>query len=128
MTKGKVILALLCFVMAALPAWAQTGAGISGVVMDQTGAALRDVTVTIKNVDTGATHTTATDGGGRYQASGLPQGHFVIRAAKPGFLDAKRTEVSLEAGKNAAVDITMQLNTDVCKNGHELATTDCALT
>jgi predicted porin len=128
MTKGKLIFALLWCAMGAFPAWAQTGTGISGLVTDQTGAALRDVSVTIKNVDTGATRTTATDGGGRYQASGLPEGHFVIRAAKQGFVDAKRMEISLVAGKDAAVDITMQLNTDVCKNGHELATTDCTLT
>ena len=63
---------------------AQTGASLSGVVTDQTGAALRDVAVTIKNVDTGATRTIATDGAGRYQASGLPLGLFVIHAGKKG--------------------------------------------
>ena len=48
-------------------AQAQTGASLSGVVTDQTGAALRDVAVTIRNVDTGATRTIATDGAGHYQ-------------------------------------------------------------
>src|ERR1035441_10142760 len=63
-------LLLLWLVMGVFPAWAQTGASLSGVVTDQTGAALPDVAVTIKNVDTGATRTIATDGGGHYQASG----------------------------------------------------------
>jgi len=49
-----------------------------------TGAALSDVAVTIKNVDTGATRTIATDGGGHYQASGLPPGRFEIQAANKG--------------------------------------------
>jgi hypothetical protein len=53
-------------------AWAQTGASLSGVVTDQAGAALPDVASTIKNVDTGATRTIATDAGGHYQASGRP--------------------------------------------------------
>jgi predicted porin len=53
---------------------AQVSAAISGTVTDQTGAAIRDVAVTIKNVETGATRTIATDGGGHYQASGLPPG------------------------------------------------------
>jgi predicted porin len=128
MVKWKLVLALLWVAMLAFPAWAQTGASISGVVMDQTGAVLRDVAVTIRNVDTGATRTIATDGGGHYQASGLPQGHFVIRATKKGFADATRTEISLAIGKDAAVDITMQLNNDVCASGHEFATSDCALT
>src|ERR1700728_1842287 len=59
-------LLLLWLAMGAFPAWAQTGASLSGVVTDQTGAALRDVAVTIRNVDTGVTRTIATDGGGHY--------------------------------------------------------------
>ena len=115
--------------MGAFPAWAQTGASLSGVVTDQTGAALPDVAVTIKNVDTGATRTIATDGGGHYQASGLPPGRFEIRAAKQGFADETRTGISLAAGQDATVDIKMQPSTpDACASGHEFATTDCALT
>jgi predicted porin len=105
------------------------GASISGVVTDQTGAALRDVAVTIKNVDTGATRTITTDGGGHYQASGLPLGRFEIRAAKQGFANEMRTGISLAVGENAMVDIKMQRSTpDVCASGHEFATTDCTLT
>jgi predicted porin len=129
MVKGKLVFALLWLAMGAFPAWAQTGASLSGVVTDQTGAALRDVAVTIKNVDTGAMRTIATDGSGHYQASGLPQGHFVIRAEKSGFANATRMGISLPVGESSAVDITMQVSTpDACANGHEFATTDCALT
>jgi predicted porin len=115
--------------MAAFPAWAQTGASLSGMVTDQTGAALRDVAVTIRNVDTGATRTIATDGAGRFQASGLPPGRFEIRAAKSGFADETRTGISLAAGQDTTVDIKMQRSTpDACASGHEFATTDCTLT
>src|SRR5271163_1978222 len=111
------------------PAWAQTGGSLSGMVTDQTGAALPDVAVTIKNVDTGATRTIASDGGGHYQASGLPPGRFEIRAAKHGFADETRTGISLTVGQNATVDIKMQQKTpDACASGHEFSTTDCALT
>ena len=54
-------LLLLWLAMGAFPAWAQTGASLSGVVTDPTGAALPDAAVTIKNVVTGATRTVATD-------------------------------------------------------------------
>ena len=122
-------LLLLWLAMGAFPAWAQTGASLSGVVTDQTGAALPDVAVTIKNVDTGATRTIATDGGGHYQASGLPPGRFEIRAAKQGFADETRTGISLAVGQDATVDIKMQRSTpDPCASGHEFATTDCTLT
>jgi predicted porin len=124
---------LLWLAMGAFPAWAQTGASLSGVVTDQTGAALRDVAVTVKNVDTGATRTITTDGGGHYQASGLPLGRFEIRAAKQGFADETRTGIGLAVGQDAAVDIKMQRRTldgtpDACASGHEFATTDCTLT
>jgi predicted porin len=122
-------LLLLWLAMGAFPAWAQTGASLSGVVTDQTGAALRDVAVTIKNVDTGATRTITTDGGGHYQGSGLPLGLFEIRAAKAGFADETRTGISLAVGQDTTVDIRMQrTKPDACASAHGFATTDCTLT
>jgi predicted porin len=119
----------IVFCLSAFPAWGQTGASLSGVVTDQAGAALRDVAVTIRNVDTGVTRTIATDGGGHYQASGLRPGRFEIRAAKQGFADETRAEINLSVGQDTAVDMKMQRNTpDTCASGHEFATTDCALT
>jgi predicted porin len=123
------VVLVLCLVMGAFPAWAQTGASVSGVVTDQNGAALRDVAVKIKNVDTGVTLTITTDDGGRYQASGLPPGRFEIRAAKRGFADETRTGISLVVGQDTTVDIKMQRSSpDACASGHEFATTDCTLT
>ena len=113
----------------AYPASAQTGGSLSGVVTDQTGAALPNVTVTIKSLDSSETRTITTDGGGRYQTSGLPPGRFEIRAAKPGFADETRAGISLAVGQGATVDITLQRRTaDPCTNGREFATTDCTLT
>src|SRR5580700_9789240 len=121
-------LLLLWLAMGAFPAWAQTGASLSGVVTDQTGAALSDVAVTIKSFDTAETRTIATDGRGHYQTSGLPAGRFEIRVAKHGF-DETRKGISLVVGQDATVDIKMQVKTrDACASGHEFATTDCTLT
>ncbi len=131
MRKAYLFIAAVGFLLSSslIFAQAQTGARLSGVVTDQIGAALRHVAVTIRNVDTGATSTIATDGGGHYQASGLPPGRFEIRAAKQGFADETRAGISLAVGQDATVDIKMQLRTpDACASGHEFATTDCALT
>jgi predicted porin len=127
--KIALFFAAIIFCLSTCQSWAQTGASLSGVVTDQTGAAVRDVAVTIRNVDTGATRTIATDGGGHYQESGLRPGLFEIRAAKPGFADETRMGISLAVGQEATVDIKMQMKTsDACASGHEFATTDCALT
>jgi len=122
-------LLLLWLAMGAFPAWAQTGASLSGVVTDQTGAALSHVAVIIKNVDTGATRTITTDGEGHFQASGLPAGSFEIRAAKQEYADETRAGISLAVGQDATVDIKMQRSApDPCTSGHEFASTDCTLT
>ncbi|HEY4841154.1 MAG TPA: carboxypeptidase regulatory-like domain-containing protein [Terriglobales bacterium] len=123
------VILLLWLAMAASPAWAQMGASLSGMVTDQNGAGIRDVAVTIRNVDTGTTRTIATDGVGHFQASGLPLGRFDIRAAKPGFADETLTGISLAVGQDTTVDIKMQRSTpDTCASGHEFAATDCSLT
>jgi len=120
------LLALLC---GAPGARAQVSASISGKVTSQTGAALSDVAMTIKNLDTAETRTTATDGKGHFQASGLPPGRFEIQAAKQGFADERRAGINLAGGQDAKVDIKMQARTpDPCTSGHEFATTDCTLT
>jgi|HubBroStandDraft_6_1064221.scaffolds.fasta_scaffold00212_10 predicted porin len=106
-----------------------TGANLSGVVTDQTGAALPDAEVTIKNVDIAETRTVVTDGRGRYQESGLRPGRFEIRAAKKGFADETRARITLSAGQGATVDIKMLARaSDPCTSGKEFATTDCTLT
>jgi predicted porin len=127
--RSQIFLLLLWLAMGAFPAWAQTGASLSGVVTDQAGAALSGVTVTIKNAGTRETRSIETDNGGHYQASGLPAGRFEIRAAKQGFADEARAGISLTAGQNAIADLKMQRsNPDACLSGHEFALTDCALT
>src|SRR5580658_8624945 len=130
MRKACLLIAAVVFLLSSslIFTQAQTGASLSGVVTDQTGAALRDVAVTIKNIDTGATRTIATDGGGHYQASGLRPGRFEVRAAKQGFADETRMGISIAVGQDDTVDIRMQRSTpDACTSGHEFATTDCAL-
>jgi predicted porin len=131
MRKAYLLIAAVVYLLSSSLtfAQAQTGASLSGLVTDQTGAALRDVAVIIRNVDTGAARTIATDGVGRYQASGLAPGRFEIRAAKLGFAGEMRTGISLTVGQDAMVDIKMHVKTpDPCASGHEFATTDCTLT
>ena len=122
-------LALFLFLVVPQAALAQTGASLSGVVTDQTGAALPNVAVTIKSLDRAETRTIATDGGGHYQTSALPPGRFTIRAAKQGFADETRAGISLATGQGATVDITMQRKSpDACTSGQEFLATDCTLT
>ena len=131
MRKAYLFIAAVVFLLSSSLtfAQAQTGASLSGAVTDQTGAALREVAVTIMNAGTGRTRTITTDGAGHYRASGLRPGLFAIRAAKSGFGDETRAGITLAVGQEATVDIQMQRKApDACASGHEFATTDCTLT
>ena len=132
MNKAKWALAAvaLCFLSAwAIPASAQSGATLSGTVTDQAGAPLHDVSVTIRNVDSGATRTSATDGSGHYREAALHPGRYAIQVVKSGFAEETRAGISLTDGEDAAFNITLQLSAhDACTSGREFATTDCTLT
>ena len=121
--------ALFLFLVAPQGARAQSGASVSGLVTNQTGAALTDAAVTIKNLSTGELRTIPTDRTGHYRSTGLAAGNFIIRVVKKGSADETRGGITLTDGEDATVDITMvSKGADVCSSGLEFATTDCTLT
>ncbi len=145
LTKAATSLAVLLFVSLILApkAFAQASASLSGTVVDSSGGAVANATVTVTNLKTGAVQTTTTDDGGRYQLSGLPAGRFEVRVAKPGFARETRARIRLAVGQDPTVDLKMDLSTtdahlgtpetkpgtpDVCASGHEFLTSDCTLT
>jgi len=104
-TSGR----LLAFLFLVSSVFAQVSAILSGTVTDQSGAVVLGATVTVRNVDTGATRNTATDAGGHYQFFSLPVGQFEIRAGKAGFTEEKRTGVHLVVGQSATVDMNFKV-------------------
>ena len=86
-----------------------TRATISGAVEDETGAVLPGVSITIENVDTGVTRETVADDQGSYFAPNLAIGTYQVRAELPGFSTAVRTGITLTVGRQAIVDIVLQV-------------------
>jgi predicted porin len=128
LAPATAVLFFSSMLMGAFPVLAQSGPGFSGVSTSQSGATLRDVAAMVKNVDTGATRTIETDGVEYYQASGLPLGHFEVRAAEQGFSDT-HANTSLAVGQDTAVSGKSRPSTpDACTSGQEFAATDCTLT
>ena len=79
----------------------------SGTIADPSGAAAPSVAVTVKNLETGAVRTTATDESGRYQVFSLPIGQYEIRVTKQGFAEQVRTGIRLVVGQDASVNIAL---------------------
>ena len=94
----------------ALPArsFAQAVRGtIQGAVTDSSSAALPGVTVELKNVDTGVTQSTVTNGEGRYTAPDLPLGNYEVTAALQGFQTVVRRGITLRVGSQVVVDFQL---------------------
>jgi hypothetical protein len=100
-------LALSLFLAAPTDAQVATGT-ILGNVKDDSGAPVPGATVTATNVDTQASRTATTDGGGQYSLQLLPVGNYKVEVTLSGFKNFIQTGILLEVGRNARIDATIQ--------------------
>jgi hypothetical protein len=82
---------------------------ISGTVTDQSGGAIPGATIAIRNVETGVTRSLPTNAAGRYEAVALPVGNYEVRASLTGFQTLVRSGITLTVGRNAVVDMALQV-------------------
>ena len=94
----------------ALTAGAQVvGGSINGVVHDKTGAALQGVTITVRQIETGATRTLITDSDGRFSAPSLPVGNYTVSAKSEGFATDERGGISLAVAQSLQLNFVLGL-------------------
>jgi len=84
-------------------------ASVFGTIRDETGASLPGVTLTARNVATGATRATTSDAEGRYRLSALDPGEYELRAELANFKTAIRSGIVLTVGGSTDADIRMSL-------------------
>src|SRR5256885_14612555 len=91
-------------------AYSQVATGtISGTVRDNSGAVLPGVTVVIQNHDTGISRTVLSNEAGYYSAPSLGVGQYGLMVSLPGFQTVERTGITLTVGREAVVDIQMNV-------------------
>ena len=91
-------------------AWAQVvGTSIFGTVEDESGAGLPQATVAIRNLETGALRTLATDEAGRYAAPSITVGPYQISASKEGFAPQTKTGIDLVVGQSMTVNFKLSV-------------------
>lgn len=88
---------------------AQVYANISGMITDQSGAAVSGASVTAKSLDTGFSRTVQTDQRGRYRLYALSVGPYEVRVTKTGFEEAIRSGIRLVVGQDATVDLDLHV-------------------
>ncbi len=82
---------------------------IEGAAKDTTGAVLPGVTVSVTNLDTGASRSLTTNPAGEYRALLLSLGNYRVRAELSGFKAIERTGIKLSAGQTAVLNFTMEV-------------------
>ncbi|PYR17865.1 MAG: hypothetical protein DMF94_22160 [Acidobacteria bacterium] len=97
------------FFIAAGSLFAQATSTISGRVVDQDGAVLPGVTLTVTNTATGVTRNTVTNEEGLYSVPALNPGNYAVRAELAGFAPQVRERIELLTGANLAVELKLSL-------------------
>jgi outer membrane receptor protein involved in Fe transport len=107
-------------VLACLVIWAATAAtaraqsatgSIEGTIVDQTGALMPGVTVTVVQPATGITRTAVTDENGVFRLPLLPVGIYDVTTELAGFTARKIPELSLTVGQTVTLKIQMAVST-----------------
>jgi hypothetical protein len=95
---------------ASSPAWAQQAAGsITGTIVDPSGGAIPNATVTVRDVDRGTVWTTKTSSAGLYNFPQITEGNVVVSVEAAGFSKEVRNAFSLSVDQVAEIDFKMQV-------------------
>ncbi len=108
-TSRSLVLVLLLLCLCAPWGWTRVSATLSGMVTDQSGAAVSGAGVMARNLDTGLSRSTVTDQTGRYQLFALPVGQYEVRVKKDGFAEGIRTGIRLVVGQDASADLSLRV-------------------
>ena len=105
----RVISFVVVFVaVAVLAAHAQsTYSTIVGTLVDDQGAVLPGVTLTVANEGTGLVRTAVTNERGYYRVANLPPGTYSVKAELQGFAIQARTSIVLAMGSEIPIDLKM---------------------
>jgi len=103
---------LFCIVVSAAQlAVCQVSGTISGRVDDATGAAITEASITVKNLETGATRVVSSDGTGNFKVFSLPVGTYEVKAEKAGFQSLVRTPIQVAVAQEAVVHLKLEVGT-----------------
>src|SRR3954464_11971538 len=107
---NKIVRFLVAFAMLASPAAAQSpnNASVVVLVIDQTGAVLKDARVSIVNAQTGATREALTGIDGSVSFPALPlTGTYSVNVSKDGFGDESRKAITLRSSETATLKVKL---------------------
>ncbi len=108
LAKTLCLMAAMFLVCSRCPAQISS-AELSGNVLDASGAALPNATVTATNIATTISHNTVSGKGGDYVITDLPPGDYTLTVEAAGFRKLVQTGIDLQVNQQARVDLTLQV-------------------
>src|ERR1700681_2982832 len=99
----------MCILLASRVGAQTSGATLSGTVTDQSGGAIPQAAISIKNVATGITRSNTTSAAGFYSAPNLLPGIYEVKAEAQGFTSKIQTGVNLTVGEQQVLNFTLQV-------------------
>ena len=103
------LLLLLGLALSCAGAYAQENAELSGNVTDPSGAVVPGATITITNIATGESRSSASNGAGLYDFSGLNHGTYNLKVEAQGFKQYQQTGLVLNVASTTADNIVLQI-------------------
>jgi len=103
--------AALTMFLSAYAAHAQFTSAIEGTVTDPTSAVVPNATVTIRNLETGATRGTTTSSSGAFRLTSLPAAAFELTVTAAGFKTSVFDHVLVQVAETKNINVTLEVGT-----------------
>ena len=83
------------------------GGSLSGTVHDNSGATVAGASVTVRQVETGATRTLTTDNDGRFFAPSVPVGPYIVTVKHDGFAAQQQSGITSTVGQSLQLSFVL---------------------
>ncbi len=111
---SNALVLLVIGVLLPVSVFAQTGAAsLTGIVTDQSGAAVPGATVTATSQATNVNYTAISNDTGNYTVTSLPVGTYVLKAELAGFKTAATKPIDVEAKQIVRLDFKLELGVEL---------------
>ena len=98
------------FVLAGLPLYAEVTGTVQGTVLDSSGAAVANATVTLRNLNTGLVRTVKTNASGAYEFLSVPVAeNYSVQVEAAGFQKKSQTGIHLDVNQKYRADFTLKV-------------------
>ena len=111
-TKYRVFLLPLILAFACVAAMTQQNSEIIGTVTDQTGAAVPDANLMLKQNETGFVYNTVSNATGGYSFPGLNVGTYTLKATAKGFESYTTAGLTLNVSQTLATDVKLTVGAE----------------